>query len=111
MRTIPLGRAALLLSQRPVTRLPVSQKPSTLNGLEMAVTLPAVAERVKPNCPRLIARLPNVAVPVASVVWASVPPRVAAAQGGVPLKLMVILALGIGVLVLSVTSTCTGEPV
>src|SRR5713101_8042601 len=55
-------------------------------------------------------RLENVAVPVVSVSCVSVPPRVAAEQGAVPLKPMVTLAFGIGVLVLSVTNTCT-DPV
>ncbi len=48
-------------------------------------------------------------MPVASVVCVNVPPRVAVAQGGAPLKARATVTLGKGVLLLSVTWTCTGE--
>ena len=70
-----------------------------------------MAARAKPYCPRLMVRSGKVAVPAASVVCVRVPPRVAAAQGGVPLKPMETAVLGIGVLLASVTRTETGEPV
>jgi hypothetical protein len=47
-----------------------------LNALEVAVTLPAAACKVSPVPAALMERFGNVAVPVASVVWVSVPPRV-----------------------------------
>ena len=54
-------------------------------------------------------RLENMAVPVVSVSCVTVPPRVAAVHGGAPLKARPTVTLAMGVLVLSVTWTCTGE--
>ncbi len=45
-KTLPLGNATLLWKALAVARLPVSQKPSMLNGFEIPVTLPAAAASV-----------------------------------------------------------------
>ncbi len=88
----------------------MSQKPSTLKALETPVILPAVAAIVHPNPPRSMMRFPNVAVPVESVAWVNgcLPTD---GHGGVPFGPRVTFMFGSGVLVLSVTRTCTGEPV
>src|SRR6266481_5486457 len=85
IRTLPLGRTVLVFElPLAVERLPVLQKPLTVNGLETAVALPAVARSVYPLCPRSINRLGKFAIPLAFVVARGDPERTAVEHAGFP---------------------------
>jgi hypothetical protein len=89
-----------------VESLPVAQKPLTVNGVEMAVALSAVASRVYPICPRSIIRFGKVAIPLALVVARGDPKRTAVEHAGFP-KFMATWTPGMTAPVASDTRTCT----